>query len=218
MTDKFLDAVSVFFPLTYIDPEKFSKIKAGAMTFKINRYYAKGIGNISVINGSAMLGLMKMDTVIINPFERDLPLLSYDRIFVMGNDTLLIELYDTLLSSCNLNAFQKAEQLSTVLPNHPLGSHWYDNIRLPQSVSKRGKKKYTPLFDTLTLEFINAYIATALSASECNTEQKRKKASEYTEGLLANGGPSTDAFKKHLGKNKTETLFREILFATGTPE
>jgi hypothetical protein len=41
-----------------------------------------------------------------------------------------------------------------------------------------------------------------------------KKASLYVEGLLKNGGPSTDVFKKALGVEKTAELFRKILFAT----
>ena len=31
-------------------------------------------------------------------------------------------------------------------------------------------------------------------------------------GLLKNGGPSTDVFKKELGEEKTEQLFRKFLF------
>lgn len=36
----------------------------------------------------------------------------------------------------------------------------------------------------------------------------------YVEGLLKNGGPSTDVFKKGIGEEKTAELFRKILFAT----
>ena len=35
-------------------------------------------------------------SIIRNYTEVDLPLYSYDRIFAMGNDTLIVELYDTL--------------------------------------------------------------------------------------------------------------------------
>lgn len=34
----------------------------------------------------------------------------------------------------------------------------------------------------------------------------------YAEGLLANGGPSTDVFKKQFGDEKTAELFRKVLF------
>jgi hypothetical protein len=49
------------------------------------------------MKASGFFGLMRMDTLIINPTEIDLPLYSYDRIFAMGNDTLIVELYDTLI-------------------------------------------------------------------------------------------------------------------------
>ena len=42
--------------------------------------------------------------------------------------------------------------------------------------------------------------------------QKQEKAAYYVNGLLANGGPSTDVFKKPLGDEVTAKLFRNVLF------
>lgn len=43
---------------------------------------------------------------------------------------------------------------------------------------------------------------------------KQAKTAAYVEGLLTHGGPSTDVFKKALGPEKTEQLFRKVLFGT----
>ena len=51
--------------------------------------------------------------------------------------------------------------------------------------------------------------------STASLPPKKDKASVYVEGLLTNGGPSTDVFKKGLGLDKTAVLFRNILFGTG---
>jgi hypothetical protein len=42
--------------------------------------------------------------------------------------------------------------------------------------------------------------------------KKKELSKEYVEGLLREGGPSTDVFKKALGEEKTAKLFREVLF------
>ena len=96
MTDKLLDIIKSEYTLSDIDVGEFSSIKANGMKFDIRAYYAKGLGHVSVMKASGFFGLMKMDTLIINPKEKDLPLYSYDRIFAMGNDTLIVELYDTM--------------------------------------------------------------------------------------------------------------------------
>ena len=74
--------------------------------------------------------------------------------------------------------------------------------------------KETPEFDKLTEEHFNAYLSASSEAESVDPAKKREKASVYVEGLLKNGGPSTDVFKKALGFDKTATLFRKVLFGT----
>ena len=57
-------------------------------------------------------------------------------------------------------------------------------------------------------------LAAIFTCSCSSTEEKMKKASIYVEELIKNGGPSTDAFKKAIGEEKTAELFRKVLFAT----
>ena len=184
------------------------------MKFSVQAYKAEGLGWVSVMTASGFLGLMKMDTLIINPTEVDMPLLSYDRVHAMGNDTLIYELYDTFLGETPLTALEKAKGRTSVLPDHDLGSHWYDSIKLPQSLSKKGKKVSTPAFDDTAMQYMNAFLADAKLAVPCTADAKREKASVYVEGLLEHGGPSTDVFKKSVGEEKTAQLFRTVLFGT----
>lgn len=60
------------------------------MKFIIEAYNIKDFGHLSIMKATGFFGLMKMDTVIINPKYVDLPLYSYDRIFAMGSDTLIV--------------------------------------------------------------------------------------------------------------------------------
>ena len=228
-----LDVINQSYPLTEKSVGEFAKVKAKGMTFLIRQYEAKGLGNVSVMEAKGFFGLMQMDTLIVNPLEKDLPLYSYDRILAMGNDTLIIELYDTLLEKRDLAEIQKIKNDYRDLPEHELGEHWYDSIKLPESVSKKGKKEHSASFDKLAKAYFQTFLAGS-SAQEpeaantvsadggivadtgnCDIAAKRQKASVYVEGLLSNGGPSTDVFKKEFGEGKTACLFRNILFGTG---
>jgi hypothetical protein len=214
MTDHMLAIISKSFPLAEQDCGEYKKMKVSGMNFTIRRFRAEGFGAVSVMVASGFFGLMKMDTVILAPTEKDMPLFSYDRVHAMGNDTLIFELYDTLLGSADLSALEEVKKQAAYLPDHNLGEHWYDSIKLPQSLSKKGKKSQTPEFDSIANYYLTKYLETAKTAAPCLVTPKREKASVYVEGLLKNGGPSTDVFKKGIGDGKTATLFRKVLFAT----
>ena len=209
-----LDAIAAQFPLEAIDAGEYKKLKVSGMSFDIAAYHAKGLGHVSVMTAKGFFGLMKMDTLIINPTEADMPLLSYDRVLAMGNDTLIFELYDTLLGQCDLSAAESVKAACAALPDHDLGQHWYDSIKLPVSMSKKGKKKDSAAFDKAAADYLAAYLSAAKCAAPCDASAKQEKAAVYVDGLLTNGGPSTDVFKKGIGEQKTAELFRKVLFGT----
>ena len=81
--------------------------------------------------------------------------------------------------------------------------------------AKKGKKAHTPGFDATVMHYLAKYLQTAKNAPACEADSKLEKASVYVEGLLTNGGPSTDIFKKGIGEERTAELFRNVLFGTG---
>ena len=214
MIDKMLELIAARFPLTEVDAGEYAKLKVSGMNFNIRSFQAEGLGSVSVMEAAGFFGLMNMDTLIITPTAVDMPLYSYDRVHAMGNDTLIFELYDTLLGHADLSMLAGVKRAARKLPDHDLGSHWYDDIKLDVSLSKKGKKKDTPAFDEAALDYTRAFLAVAETAEPCDAAPKREKASVYVEGLLTHGGPSTDVFKKGLGEEKTAELFRKVLFAT----
>ncbi len=212
MTDKLLNILAKKYPLTALPIGEMASMKASGMKFSIQAYHAAGLGHVSVMRAKGFFGLMKMDTLIINPTEVDLPLYSYDRIFAMGNDTLIVELYDTMLVNTDMGGLNAVKEQYNTLPERDPGEHWYDDIKLAESISKKGKK-CTAQFDEMTVAHFNAYLSAPAKQTE-NKEAKREKASYYVEGLLEKGGPSTDVFKKSIGVEKTAALFRKVLFGT----
>ena len=213
MTSILLQKIAEKYPLKAIDAGEFSSLSAAGMKFSISAYYAEGLGHVSLMNAKGFFGLMKMDTLIINPIELDLPLYSYDRIFAMGNDTLIVELYDTVLGSFDESGLNDAKDRYNNLTERDPGEHWYDSIKLKSSISKKGNKKDTKSLDELTVLHFDSYLE---SRADLVSDKKAKldKASIYVEGLLEKGGPSTDVFKKTLGEEKCTKLFRKVLFGT----
>lgn len=219
MTDRMIEAIGKEFPLTQKKDGGSAMCRVNGMKFTIRSYDAKGLGCVSVMKGTAMFGLMKMDTVIVNPFEKDMALFSYDRIYAMGNDTVFLELYDTRIDRTETpDAAAKIAEAYADIPEQPVDSNWYDDIKLPGCLKKKGKKDLTPRFDSLSAQYLDAYLTLCKDAEACDRNEKRKAAQVYTEGLLANGGPSTDQFIRARGREFTEKLFRETLFGTGEPE
>ena len=211
MTEHLLSCLQQKYSLKAIDAGEFARLKANGMTFTVRAYHAEGLGHVSVMQAAGFFGLMKMDTLIINPTEIDLPLYSYDRIFAMGNDTLIVELYDTLVYPYDADSLANAKNDYADLPERDPGIHWYDSIKLPESISKKGKKAHTPRMDQLTLAHFDAYLNSP-AAAVGDKAAKEAKASYYVDGLLERGGPSTNVFKKALGEETTAKLFKTILF------
>lgn len=210
-----LDKVNQTYPLSEKSAGEFANIKAKGMKFQIKQYEAKGLGNVSVMEAKGFFGLMQMDTLIVNPLQKDLPLFSYDRILAMGNDTLIIELYDTLLEKQDFSDLNIWKEENKNLPGHDLGEHWYDSIKLPESASMKGKKEHSSAFDKFTTVYFDKYLSNkAAKTTVSDVKAKTEKASVYVNGLLSNGGPSTDVFKKEFGEAKTAKLFQKILFGT----
>lgn len=211
MTDVLLDLLNKKYPLAPIDVGEFSKMKVSGMKFCVSAYRAEGLGYVSIMKAKGFFGLMKMDTLIIVPDKKDLPLYSYDRILAMGNDTFIIELYDTVAGSFDASALEKNKNKFSALPERDPGEHWYDSIKLPQSISKKAKNM--PELDSAAAEYLKAFLSSDAETA-FNAEEKQKKTEYYVSGLLKKGGPSTDVFLKKLGEEKTKELFEKVLFGT----
>ena len=217
MTEKMLDVIGSRYTLRERDAGEYARTTVNGMDVSVRCFEAEGLGNVSVMHGG-IPDVMEMDTIVVNPFERDMPLFSYDRIFSGGRDTLFLELYDTKLEHTPDTAeLAKLTGSYSDLTDVPAAPHWYDGILYPESVMKTGPQEASPRMDALTEGYLAEYLRLTAAAPACSREEKKKAASAYTEGLLKNGGASTDVFLKAKGKEFTQGLFRQALFGTGTP-
>lgn len=209
-----LNLLNEKFEVQELDVKEFKNLKVGPMKLKVSQYYIKGIGNLSIMTGKAMMGLMKMDTLILSAFEVDAPIFSYDRIHAMGNDTLIYDLYDSYVNKSDISSLQKVVDKYQDIPDKDPGVHWYDDIRLPEATQKKAKGKGSARIQELTIEYFKEFLNLLSTFKPTDPEVKKPLVDKYTQGLLDNGGASTDMFLEKLGKEKTTELFKEVLFAT----
>lgn len=209
--NELINIIKKQYELTPINTSAYNDLKVKGMKFDIKAYHANGLGHVSTMSASGLFGLMKMDTLIINPIELDLPIYSYDRILAMGNDTLITEMYDTMIEKVDFSQLDDLIANNQQLPKRDAGKHWYDDIKLSQSISYKGKKDISLDFDNLTVEYLKSFLDTPASQIT-DFVTKKALALRYVNGLLENGGPSTNVFVKGIGITATEELFHKILF------
>ena len=66
-------------------------------------------------------------------------------------------------------------------------------------------KMETAVFSPTIFDILN-------TCKPCDRTEKMKKNAEFTEGLLQNGGPAVNQFKKMIGEEKTEEFLRKYMF------
>ena len=211
-----IEVIESSFRLKELCSGEFSSLKVGPMKFSIRHWDGGLLGNVSYMVASGMMGLMKMETLIINPTEADLPLLSMDTVLAMGKLTTIAEIYNTTVNGFDEKACLEVKDSISSYPDRPVAENWYDNIKLGCSWGKKTGKKTLAEMEKALSDYMKAYLSVASGKSRIEDAdllaEKKKRSDAYVNGLLEHGGPSTDVFVKNLGREKTAKLFHEILF------
>lgn len=207
-----LRRLSEAFELEREDIGKDARLKKNGIVLETQSYRVSGVGHFCILRMNAFFGLMKMETVVLAPTEKDLPLLNLDRVSVLGKDTQIAELYDTQLAPWGEEAmafFQRIRDRDSDLPESAKQErHWYDDILYPCSYHKAGKG----LSERLTAagqDYAEAFIAQLASAPPCDPTAKKDKVDQFAETLYAQGGPAVDTVTKLFGR---ETASRLVLY------
>ena len=92
-----ISRISKAYTLTERESSELSDFEANGMNFHAVSYDAEGFGLVSVMTATDPAGNAVMETVVVNPFEKDVPMLSFDGIYMGENNTFMLELFDTTL-------------------------------------------------------------------------------------------------------------------------
>ena len=216
-----LDIISSKGALTPINVGQYALFSGKGMRFHLEAFDFEGLCHVSVLKASGFLGLMKMDTLIFTPYGVDLPIFSYDGIKVAGKRTELMEFCDSLLGSAdqaiagqnvaNLSSQIAVRQKYDDLPDKPHDWGWETPFILAPSGMKTGRGQRPAEF---AAEMIAAYLDLIPGAAPCDPDAKRRRSSDYVEGLISNGGPAIGVMRQIWGDEATEDLFRRFIFGT----
>lgn len=210
------------YSLTPMDPGHFDVIKVyGVMKFLVEQYAIESIGNLSVMRMKMGLPLMTMATVVVTPFERNLPLMSADLIYMIGNRKAYIEFYD-LVARKDENYLSHISRLASIsdhyvsLPPCPPAPAWYDDL-LTATTYRGGKAEDDQQLISLLGECVSGFLEMCSAAPQLNNAEKvekRRITAGYVDRLVNQGGTSTNVFKKVLGEEKTREFFSKVFFGT----
>lgn len=212
MKDYIKRELSKAYQLIPTDMGELADIKKGLTNFHCETYQIKDVGNLFFIEMKAMFGLMKMDTAVITPVQKDLSFCNFDAVHAMGNDTFIFEMYRTYIEETDLSSFETVKEKYRTSEDYPAQPRWYDSWRLPAYLAKKGKKKAEEQ-ERMMEDCLSFYLALLSNAPDCDPAEKTEKNRAYAERLLSEGGVAVDSMNKIIGKEKTSRLIREFMYA-----
>ncbi len=189
----------------------YAKISRFVVKFANEAWRVEGIGNLFAMDMGAMFGLMKMETLVLCPEEKDLSFLSCDAIHASGNDTVIMEMDSSALHEEDLSVFEPLKEKYAYLEDYQAEPRWYDSFHLSSTICKKGKKQTADL-EAFGREYIDTYLQALKDAPSCDAEAKRQATAEYAQRLIREGGVAVDGMTKMIGANRTEKLVAEYMF------
>ena len=191
----------------------------GVLKFHVDQYDIEGLGNLSVMRVN--MGLMQMATVVITPMDKNLPLLSADYMYVLSSRKLYLEFYD-IVKEKDDRYMQLLDDLGAVQANYAhlesfeASEAWYDDLLTVASFKSATSKSDSDLIDIFA-DSLRVYLEHSEELPPLSEDARTEKialTTDYTNGLIENGGVSTDVFKKQLGREATKEFFDKVLFGT----
>ena len=222
--DTVLSELEQNYTVTPRDVGEYEQMKIyGLMKFHAEQYDINELGNLSVMRMN--MGIMQMATIVITPQDKNMPLLSADYMYILNNRKSYLEFYDVVKEKDEeytqlLSALSAVQNNYAHLENIETTPAWYAHL-LTVTSYKGGKPAMDKDLESMLIDSLKTYIAHAKQLPLLTPEEKDEKLSitvAYTDGLIKNGGISTDVFKKELGEEKTKHFFDNVFFGTAVKQ
>lgn len=215
-----LDLLTSKYKLKEVKTGKFANIQIQDITFKIKQYDINSVGNLLVMNSKNSIKL-QMASFVITPYYKSLPLFSTDYMYIQEKRDFLIEYYDLVpkkdefyLNYMNRFACLKAEH--NQLKDMILKECWYDSLK-PVCTAKSTDKTKDSEISSMFIDNLKLFIEMESNSKLLTREERKLKlkiTQDYTDGLVDNGGVSTDVFKSTMGSDLTKEFFNKVFFGT----
>ncbi|CDM68918.1 hypothetical protein CM240_1760 [Clostridium bornimense] len=215
-----MDLLTSKYNLKEIETGKFANIQIQDIIYNIKQYNINGVGNLLVMDSKDSAKL-QMVSFVITPYYKLLPLFSTDYIYMQEKRSFLIEYYDLVpekdevyLSYMNRFRCLKAEH--NKLEDMILKKCWYDSLK-PVCTAKNTDKSKDLEISSMFVDNLNLFIEMEINSKLLTIEERKLKweiTQKYTDGLVDNGGVSTNVFKAIMGSEVTKEFFNKVFFGT----
>ena len=155
-----------------------------------------------------------METAVLVSRTKDVPLLNLDWVGVMGKETQIAELYDTMLTpwpEVQQAPFEKIRKRDEDLPEPEQKPHWYDEILYPCSYHKAGRKIGERL-SSAAEDYLKGFLKSLEAAPDCDPAEKQAKVTAFAERLFAEGGLAVDQMSKLFGRETAERMIVRVMY------
>lgn len=219
--DTVLQELQENYTVTPLDAGEYEEIKLyGIMKFKVDQYDIEDLGNLSVMRVN--MGVMQMSSIVITPKDKNLPLFTADYIYLLTNRKAYIEFYDLVKEKDDtyqqlLTKLSDIQKSYDYLDNLEVSPAWYEHLLTVATYKACGMSADADL-EKMVSDNLTAYMQHDKTLPLLTEEEKQEKHTitvNYTDGLIANGGISTDVFKNALGAEETKKFFDATFFGTG---
>ena len=219
--DSGMEMLSKYAAVKETDPGEYKQIKMyGVMKFDVSQYDVEEIGNLSVMKTN--MGFMQMVSFVITPYEKNMPMLSMDFMYILGKRKAYVEYYDLVADKKTpeyrevIDTLRKFEGRYINAEDIETKPAWYDKyltIALHKAYSHDDDEDVQRLFS----EAVRYYMEAAENVEKLSPEERERKLAitqKYCDDLVRQGGVSTDVFKKSLGEKKTKDFFNKVMFGS----
>lgn len=213
MIQKMIEEIKVKYTCKTVDAGVFANVVIEGAKFKICAYDVQGIGRVATVEMKRLIGLWEMQSLIITPYQKDMPIYYYNRHREKGNYIYRVEVFNTQLNDIDVSDMSNVVEKYASLPDEVQNERWYDYLKLPVSAVKKVDKKSKEELSPMIWEHFDAYMKLLEKAAECKPSEKKKKVSVFTKALLENSGIAiVEIFIANYGEKVTEKLVNEVLF------
>lgn len=180
------------------------------MRFNTSQFRAEGLGNLFIMETSAMLGLMKLTTIVFTPLAKTaLPFLLIDTMSMAKKNLCYVEYYDLTEDGCKVLKSESQKDEFADIPDYSETEAWYIARRTPYSLIKGGKGVKKDLLDDMVLKCIRRYISSATPCSNAAGHYENLKS--FQREMIEKGNPSSSTLEKLLGKGGAAKMFETAI-------
>lgn len=215
-----MNLVASKYELKEVETGKFANLQIEDISYNIRQYEINSVGNLLVMDSKDSTKL-QMVSFVITPYYKSLPLFSTDYMYIQEERGFLIEYYDLVpeINDLYLNYINKFAGLKAKhdqLEDMKLKECWYDSLKSVCTAKNTDRTQDSEAL-SMFVDNLELFIQMERECKFLTTEERKEKwkiTQDYTDGLVDQGGVSTNVFKAIMGSDATKEFFNDVFFGT----